>query len=89
MPRATYINKTSSGVVCAGECWVDGFYVNSTSSGSIKIYDSTTNSGDVILSPLVPAAGSHNLFGVHATNAIYVEGIAGTWDITFLVRETD
>lgn len=75
--------------ILSGAGVVDGFYVNSTSSGVIRLWNNTTNSGEPISGNITPAIGSHNLFGLEGTVAIHVEIISGTINATFLVRDMD
>ena len=91
--RTVAVNLTSSGgVVAAGECWVEGFYVNSTTNGTIKLYNNPTEAVEinpVLTGTITPAIGSHCLYGLHATAGLYVLINAGTLDITFFKREAD
>jgi hypothetical protein len=90
--RTKYVNLTSSAVLAAGECVVEGFYVNSTSSGVLKLYNhpsAATESNQVIGGFLTPAAGFHNLLGLTATAGLYVGVPSGTINVTFLLRSAD
>jgi len=84
--RTTYTNLTESGQVKAGECWVAGMYVNSTSSGTVKLYDYLSATGSVIFNTITPAAGYHSLGNVHCETGCYAE-IGATIDVTFLTLE--
>ena len=87
MERTTYKNLTASGAVKAGECWLAGMYVNSTSTGTVKLYDYLTASGTVIFNTITPAIGYHSLGNVHCTIGCYAD-IGGTLDVTFLTLES-
>jgi len=87
MLRTTYTNLTASGQVLAGEGWVAGMYVNSTSSGTVKLYDYLTASGEVIFNTITPAVGYHSLGNVHCTIGCYAE-VGATLDVTFLTLES-
>ena len=89
MPTTTAINITSSATIASGAGKLEGFYVNSTSSGAFKIWDNTENSGSPISGIITPAIGSHFLFGAEGTTGIHVEGRAGTFDVTFFLRNAD
>lgn len=87
-----FINLTSSGVVIAGEGILEGFYVNSTSSGLVHIYHSPSGSTETTVKPIAgvmtPSAGYHCLNSLHATAGVYVGIPQGTIDVTFFVRES-
>lgn len=89
--RTRAVNLTSSGVIAAGECWLDGFYVNSTSSGAFNLLNRATagytSTGGTLVGTITPSAGFHNTLGMHATAGLYCWGTAGTFNVTFLVRE--
>jgi hypothetical protein len=77
----TPVRLTASGLVKTGAGRINGFFVTAASATpTIKIWNSTTNSGDVILNTFTPVVGwqfSPFLFGV----GCYVE-ISGTVDVT-------
>lgn len=87
MNRTTYKNLTASGQVLAGEGWVAGMYVNSTSAGTVKLYDYLTASGAVIFNTITPAIGWHSLGNVHCATGCYA-AIGTTLDVTFLTLES-
>ena len=73
-------NITSTGVVSAGAGQLIGFYVNSTTAGTVVLRDGGA-SGTVMSGTITPAVGFHAFpatFGtsLHAT-------IGGTIDVTF------
>ena len=78
-----YKNITETGAVSTGPCQLIGFYVNSTSSGTLVLRagSSGTSSGTAISGTITPAVGFHCfpaycIDGLHAT-------IANTLDVTF------
>jgi len=80
-----YKNLTSSlSAVKNGPGRLKGFYVNSTSSGTIKIYDSLTQANTVMNNTITPAIGWHTIGGPGGT--AFLTGlsvtIGGTLDIT-------
>lgn len=86
-----FYNTTASGVISAGECVLSGMYVNSTSSGTVKLYNSKTATtvADVINNTITPAIGYHVLGNVHCTAGVYAV-IGGTaLDVTFHIKETN
>jgi len=85
--RTKYTNLTASGQVLAGEGWVAGMYVNSTSTGTVKLYDYLTATGTVIFNTITPAIGYHSLGNVHCTIGCYAE-VGPTLDVTFLTLES-
>ncbi|MDD5178333.1 MAG: hypothetical protein PHT54_03590 [Candidatus Nanoarchaeia archaeon] len=84
--RTKYIHLSGSGSVAGGECWVAGMYVNSTSSGTVKVYDYTSASGTIVNNTITPAIGYHNLGNVHCLTGCYI-ATTGTIDVTFHVIE--
>ena len=58
-----------------------GMYVNSTSSGTIKIYDSLTQAGTVMNNTITPAVGLHDFFSGGFSTGLSVT-IGGTLDVT-------
>jgi hypothetical protein len=76
-----YKNLTATGAVTANPCQLLGFYVNSTSSGTLVLRDGGA-SGTVMNGTITPAIGFHRypatvgIGGLHAT-------VGGTLDVTF------
>lgn len=62
-----------------------GMYVNSTSSGTIKIYDSLTQTGTVLFNTVTPAIGFHNFGDINFATGLSVT-IASTLDATLIYR---
>ncbi len=58
-----------------------GMYVNSTSSGTIKIYDAITQANRVMNNTITPAVGYHDLGNSALTTGLSVT-IGGTLDVT-------
>lgn len=79
---AKYKNLTASAnAVKNGQGILVGMYVNSTSSGTIKIYDSLTQTGAVMNNTITPAVGFHPLGGGAFAIGLSVT-IGGTLDVT-------
>jgi len=77
-----YKNLTAStNAIKGGPGVLVGMYVNSTSSGTIKLYDSLTQANTVLNNTITPAVGWHSLgngaFGVGLSATI-----GGTLDVT-------
>lgn len=82
-PEATTpVNITAStNAIRTGGGILVGMYVNSTSSGTIKIYDNTAQSGTVINNTITPVIGYHPL-GFAAFGTGLSVTIANTLDVT-------
>ena len=79
---AKYINKTASAnAIKTGEGVLMGMYVNSTSTGTIKIYDSLTQANAVINNTITPAIGYHDLGRVAFSIGLSIT-IGSTLDVT-------
>ena len=82
VPIGSYKNITATGAITTGATMLIGFYVNSTTSGTIVFRDGGS-SGTVITGTITPAIGWHFLpcaapgSGLHAT-------IANTLDVTIV-----
>ncbi len=76
-----YKNMTASGQVKTIRGILKGMYVNSTSSGTIKIYDSLSATGAVMNNTITPAVGYHSLGDAAFSIGCYVT-IGGTLDVT-------
>jgi hypothetical protein len=83
MEYGTPVNKTATGdVVLTTDCALLGFYVNSTSSGTL-VLKKGGSSGTALNGTITPAIGFHRFpaacqGGLHAT-------VGGTLDVTFFV----
>ena len=78
------VNKTSTGAVTANPCTLIGFYVNSTTSGTLVIKDGTASTGAAISGTITPAIGFH-CFPASCSIGLYVT-IANTLDVTFFYQ---
>jgi hypothetical protein len=82
---AKYSNRTASAQIKSGEGVLCGMYVNSTSTGTIKLWDSLTASGTVINNTITPAVGYHDLGNIAFNTGLYAT-IANTLDVTLHYR---
>ena len=76
------VNLTGTAAVTTASCVLLGFYVNSTTSGTLVLR--VGGSGGTALGTITPAVGFHRYplscpGGLHAT-------IANTLDVTFLIQ---
>lgn len=71
----------STNAVKGGPGVLRGMYVNSTSSGTIKIYDALTQTGTVMNNTITPAVGYHSFADGAFAIGLSVT-IGGTLDIT-------
>lgn len=78
---ANYKNLTASALVKTGTGVLKGFYVNSTTAGTIKLWDNTSGATTVINNTITPAIGYHDLGDVAFTVGLYAT-IGGTLDVT-------
>ena len=79
-----YVRKTSAAVIIGGEGVLVGMRVNTTSSGTMKIYDDASGAnGTVIFNTFTPAVGYHDLGSVHCTIGAYAD--ITNLDATFFV----
>lgn len=78
-----YKNLSASGLVKTGSGQVWGITINSHSSGTIKIWNNTSATGDVIHNTMTLAVGERTitLFGESFSTGLYIT-IGGTADIT-------
>jgi len=77
--------SASTSAVKNGRGILRGMYVNSTSSGTIKIYDSLTQANLVLFNTITPAVGYQNLGDVSFNTGLSVT-IGGTLDVTLIYR---
>jgi hypothetical protein len=75
-----YKNITATGVVTTGPCQLLGFYVNSTTVGTLVLRDGGA-SGTVMCGTITPAVGYHPFPANVGTSLHATEG--GTLDVTF------
>lgn len=78
---AKYSNRTASATIKTGAGVLRGMYVNSTTAGTIKLWDNTAASGTVINNTITPAIGYHKLGDVAFITGLHAE-IGGTLDVT-------
>lgn len=74
---SNYVDLTASALVKTGPGILVGMFVNSTSAGTIKFWDSTTASGTVINNTITPAAGQFYKLGNASFQNLYAT-IGGT-----------
>ena len=74
------VNLTASGVISTGPCQLLGFYVNSTTAGTVIIKDGGS-SGTALSGTITPAKGYHRFPATIGTSAYAT--IANTLDVTF------
>jgi len=77
----TPVNLTSSGAVSKSGGTLVGFYVNSTSSGTIVLSLGGTSGGTAISGTITPSIGFH-CFPAYCPTGAYAT-IGGTLDVTF------
>ena len=77
----TPINFAADQIVSKGPGTLLGFYVNSTSSGTIVIYDGLTASGTAISGTITPAIGFHR-FPAYCRTACFVAVTGGSGNVT-------
>lgn len=85
MATKSYGRVTASGVICASRGRLAGFFVASTTAGTIVLYDNTAASGTQISGTITPAAGAFYPFPVDFQTGLYAT-IGGTLDVTFLLE---
>ena len=78
----TAINATATGTIFGSQGRLIGFYVNSTSSGTVVLRDGGTG-GRVLCGTITPAIGFHWFPAAFSKDLHFTEG--GTLDITFFV----
>lgn len=74
------VNLTASGVVSAQPCQLIGFYVNSTTGGTIVIKDGSASAGSNVSGTITPAIGFH-WFPASLSTGCYAT-IANTLNVT-------
>lgn len=76
-----YVNTTASALIKTGQGVLIGMYVNSTSAGTIKLWDNTSAATTVINNTITPAIGYHSLGNASFSTGLYAT-IGGTLDVT-------
>ena len=79
----SYTNKTSSSNIKSGQGAMIGFYVNSTSSGTIAFYDDAATGTTVPISGTITPAIGMNYFPVCFSNGLNAV-IGGTLNVTII-----
>lgn len=89
--RNSYVHLTETGTVIAGEGVVSGMYVSNTSSGTLVLYDYTSETGDTlkITGTITPVIGYHDLGDMKVNTGCYACFGGSSLDITFFVKESD
>jgi len=83
-PKApTAVNLTSADVALTGAGQLVGFYVNSTSAGTVVIRDGTTAGGTAISGTITPAIGYH-AFPAAVSTGVFLS-LSGTINVTAFV----
>jgi hypothetical protein len=80
------ITVTATGAAVSGPCSLIGLFCNSTSSGTIILYDNTAASGQVIVGTLTPTAGVYYLVPASCANGIYAT-VGNTLNVTLFVAQ--
>jgi hypothetical protein len=75
-----YKNITATGAVSTGSCQLIGFYVNSTTAGTLVLRNGGA-SGEVMSGTITPAIGFHR-FPANVGVSLYAT-VGGTLDVTF------
>ena len=75
-----YKNITATGAVSTGPCQLIGFYVNSTTVGTLVLRNGGA-SGEVMSGTITPAIGFHR-FPANVGVTLYAT-VGGTLDVTF------
>lgn len=82
MSKRSYINLTATtDAIVTGPGRLLGFYVNSTSSGTLVLYDSAAHSSGAFTGTITPAVGWHGLTTDFSTGFSVVVG--ATINVTF------
>ena len=76
----SYKNRTDTGNVSTGACSLNGFYVNSTTGGTLILKDGGSG-GTAITGTITPAIGWH--FLPISTGSTLHATVANTLDVTF------
>lgn len=79
----TPVNKTATALIATGSGRLAGFYVNSTSSGTLVLRDGGA-SGTALSGTITPPIGFHRFPAAYATNLHAT--IVATLDVTFFIN---
>lgn len=82
----TPINKTATATISVTSCALLGFFVNSTTAGTIvfRTGNAGASSGTAISGTITPAAGTFHPFPAFCVDGLHAT-IANTLDVTFFV----
>ena len=75
------VNFTDDQIVSKAQGTLLGFYVNSTSSGTIIIYDGLTASGTALSGTITPAIGYHR-FPAYCRAGCFIDVTGGSINVT-------
>ena len=84
MATKSYGRITASGIVCNSRGRLNGFYVASTTAGTLTLYDNTSAANPQISGIITPSVG-WNAFPVDFQTGLYAT-VGGTIDVTFLLE---
>lgn len=79
----SYSNKSSTANISPTSGALLGFYVNSTSSGTIVLYDSATTTTTTAISGTITPSAGWNPFPVYYNSGLYAV-IGSTINVTFV-----
>jgi hypothetical protein len=86
MKQFTPVRLTASGQILGGPGQISGFYVSSTTAGTIILRDALTATTPIIVNTITPAVGWHAC-PAELANGGYAS-LSGTIDVTFMTRLT-
>ena len=79
------VTVTGTGAVKTGPCVLHGIFCNSTTSGTIILYDNASAaSGQVIVGTLTPSAGTYYPVNAALANGIHAT-VANTLNVTLMI----
>lgn len=81
----TPVNLTASGQILNSPGTIDGFFVNTSSGGSIRISDALTATTPYLGAAFIPTAGQYYKFPANLTIGGYVTIGVAAIDVTFFV----
>jgi len=80
------VRVSASGVIRYGNCNLIGVIVNSTTSGTITLYDEVSATGTAFVAAIAPAAGVYTPIPASCAKGIYFT-LANTMNVTFFVAD--
>lgn len=84
MATKSYGRVTATGQVCASKCRISGFYVASTTAGTLTLFDNTSAAAPQVTGTITPAIG-WNALPLDFQTALWAV-IGGTLDVTFCLE---